>query len=83
MRQSVRAPFFAGVGRDEIRYYGNGRSVSIHAEMQMGPVQRRIYPQMLKWRDSGLPLTDGEQSELMDSFFRFLASKSITWETYG
>lgn len=83
LRRSNNGAFFAGIGRDEYRYYERGRSISIYAEMLTGPVNVRIHRQILKWGDNGSPLGDDKQNEVMALFVRYLASKSITWEFYG
>ena len=83
LRRSNSGAFFAGVGRDEYRYYERGRSVSIYAELLTSGVNVRIHRQVLRWGDNGDPLADEKQSEVMALFVRYLASKSITWEFYG
>ena len=68
LRRSLNETFFDGTGRDAFQFYENGRSVTIYAEMMLGSVERRIHRQTLTWNDSGEPLGEAKQTEVVTAF---------------
>lgn len=81
LRQSYAAPVVCGAGRDRMRYYSQGRSVDVQAELMVGPVERRIYrSQHLKWRDTGANLSDAEARQVLDAVCRHFDSRKVKWE---
>jgi hypothetical protein len=83
LRRSFEAPFFSGAGRDLYRYYENGRSIDIYAELMLGPNEVRIHRQNLKWNDDDHALSATRQSEVLSKFCNYLDQQKVRWEYYG
>jgi hypothetical protein len=83
LRRSLNETFFDGTGRDAFQFYENGRSVTIYAEMMLGSVERRIHRQTLTWNDSGEPLGEAKQTEVVTAFCQYLDRRAIKWEVFG
>ena len=82
LSRSHKAPFFAGAGRGLYRYYEAGRSVNIDSELMLGPTRIVIYPQTLKWIDTGEVLSAEKQTEVISLLCRDLDRQKVTWEFY-
>jgi hypothetical protein len=83
LRRSLSSSFYAGVGRDLYRYYQDGRSVNIYAELMLKPNGVQIYRQVLKWNDNGDVLSAAKQNEVLSGFCDYLDQKKVRWEFYG
>ncbi|HVU16112.1 MAG TPA: hypothetical protein VHD32_04270 [Candidatus Didemnitutus sp.] len=80
--RSHGAPFIAGSGRDSFRFYQDGRSVEIHAELILGKVERRIFPQALKWSDNQEELMPAKHDEVIQNLCEYFDRKGVTWEVF-
>ena len=80
-RQSLLSPFVGQYDRDSYRYYRNGRSVTIEAELMTGTVDRMLYRQKnLKWDDNAEQLTSAECAEAYDAVCRHFRSRNLRWK---
>lgn len=83
LRQSFKNPIITGCGRDALRYYENGRSVRVEAELMSGAgdCDRLIYRRWpLKWDDTAEPLTPDEQKHLFQRVCDHLDRKRVRWK---
>ena len=81
LRQSMSSPFVRPYFRDSFRYYEEGRSVTISAEMLLGPIQRVVYrSRPLRWSDTKSELSASERKRVFDALDTYFVAHHITWK---
>ena len=83
LRQSFARIIILGYGRDSLRYYENGRWVTVEAELMCGraDVDRVVYRGCpLKWNDAGELLTPDQREKLFQKVGEYLDEAKIKWK---
>ena len=81
LRRSFARTIVTGRGRDAVRYYENGRSVTVEAELMSGrDLDRLIYRQRpLNWDDTGEILTSEERRRVFEMVSEHFNRKNVRW----
>jgi hypothetical protein len=83
LQKSFAKLFVRAYGRDTFRYYENGRSVNVNAELMTGStgIDRVIYHQCpLKWNDTGQALTTEEREKVFQKVVAYFDEAGIKWK---
>ncbi len=83
LRQSFARLIIVGYGRGTLRYYENGRWVTVAGELMFRPadVDRVIYRGgPLRWNDAGEPLTPDEREKVFQKVGEHLDAAKIKWK---
>ncbi len=80
--RSFARPIITGRGRDAVRYYENGRSVTVKAELMSGHnVDRLIYRHYpLKWDDTGEMLSSEDSRRVFRKICQHFDRKNVRWQ---
>ena len=80
LARSMTVPVVVGNGRDALRVYDLGRSVTVEALLCTGEVQREfIENEQLRWDKGGARLTHEETGRGMEIVFEDLGKRGIAW----
>ena len=81
LSRSLLSPITRPYRRDSFRYYENGRSVTIYAEMMFGQIHRVIdRSSSLKWSDTQSELTAPERERVFESLLEYFKRRKIRWK---
>ena len=82
VQRSLKRSIIIGDGRDAIRYYENGRSVRVEAELMHGPgLGRLVYRNCpLKWDQTQVALTLQEKENVFHEVCKYFDGKGIKWQ---
>jgi len=82
LRRSHINPIVRQNRRDSVKYYENGRSVTVGAELTSGrDFDRMIYRQCpLKWDDAGATLTPEEKGRVFQTIGAHFDCKKVGWK---
>jgi hypothetical protein len=81
LEKSWNGAFLGWHLRDSLRYYENGRSVTIWAELlARGKYQRMVARDpILKWDGNGKVLTQEEKQKVLRKFYGYFDQHKIRW----
>ena len=81
LSRSLVSPIIRPYRRDSFRYYENGRSVTIYAEMMFGQFHRVIDRSCsLKWNDTQTELMVPEREKIFASLLEYFRRRKIRWK---
>jgi len=83
VRESFSRPLVVGYGRDAVKFFENGRSVVVEAELMAGEVDRQLYRSShLKWSDSGAELSPVERGNVFQHVCADFDRRKVRWRFY-
>ena len=86
LAKSFAGPFVRAYGRDTFRYYQDGRSVDLNAELMTGStgIDRVIYKENpLKWNDTTEALTVEERERAYQELIGHFNRNKVRWKYHS
>lgn len=81
-RRSLAYPLVTGCGRDALKYYENGHSVVVPAEMRFDVYSRELDRNIpLRWDDTGDALTQGERERVWKEIESHVGRDKLKWKS--
>ena len=83
LHRSLGTTIVRGYGRDSVRYYENGRWVTVEAYLMFGrsDIDRVIHRGCsLRWNDSGEPLSPDERARVFQSVAKHFEGSGVMWK---